>query len=273
MKTLLPLVVLVLSLVSCGHVTIEYELSDATVEVPAVPKRLLVYTVSAGYEHAVVKRGEGDEWSLVEKAMDHLGQRSEAFDVVVSRDPAHFTPDGLAEFDGVFFYTTGELPFGDDGVTALLDFVRGGGAFVGSHCATDTFYEVPEFGAMVGGYFDGHPWNQEVTVSVEQGDHPATRHLGGSFEIHDEIYQFKAPYDRSHVNVLLSLDTSSVPMDARGIKRDDGDFAVAWTREHGDGRVFYTALGHGPNVWSDPRFHRHLAGGIEWALGLTEEAP
>lgn len=235
---------------------------------------LLVYTVSAGYEHPVVRRPEDGSWSLVEQALAHLGERSERFDVVVSRDAAHFTPDGLDAFDGVFFYTTGELPLGDDGVAALLTFVEAGGAFVGAHCATDTFYDVPAFGEMVGAYFDGHPWNREVVVEVEATDHPATGHLGDAFAITDEIYQFKEPYDRSRLDVLLSLDTSSVPMDAPGIARDDGDFAIAWTREHGDGRVFYTALGHGPDVWADGRFHRHLVGGIEWALDVADaEAP
>lgn len=228
--------------------------------------RLLVYTVSAGYEHAVVKRPSPEQHSVVERAMATLAQRTGAFEAVISRDAVSFEPEALAEVDGVFFYTTGELPLNARQRDALLAFVANGGAFTGSHCATDTFYEVPEFGRMLGGYFDGHPWHEEVGVTVEVPDHPATRGLGEAFRITDEIYQFKAPYSRERQQVLLSLDTSSVDMTKAGIHRTDGDFAVSWTREHGRGRVFYTSLGHRPEVWADPRFQSHLIGGITWAL-------
>ncbi len=268
--------VFALFLGGCGRVVEEGSSSPekvitATADEPVVEDvptpRLLIYTVSAGYEHAVVKRPDGETWSIVEQALHEFGERSGVFEAVVSRDTANFDADTLATFDGIFFYTTGELPLSATQVENLLTYVSDGGAFIGAHCATDTFYEVPAFGEMIGGYFDGHPWNENVRVTVEQGDHPATEHLGDSFEIHDEIYQFKAPYSREGRRVLLSLDTAAVDMTKPGIKRTDGDFAIAWTRDHGEGRVFYTSLGHGTNVWTDPRFASHLIGGIRWALG------
>jgi type 1 glutamine amidotransferase len=171
---------------------------------------------------------------------------------------------GLKPYSAVVFYTTGELPISDEQKAALLDFIKSGKALVGIHSATDTFYKWAEYGELIGGYFDGHPWHQEVTIRVEDRKHPATKHLGESFKITDEIYQFKN-YSRGRVQVLLSLDPTSVDLTKKGVNRTDKDFANAWTRSYGKGRVFYTALGHREEVWKDERFQQHLVGGLRWA--------
>jgi hypothetical protein len=233
---------------------------------PPPAPRVLVYTLSAGYEHAVVKRATPADNSLVERSLVEWGRRSGAFEAVVSRDAAAFDKASLERFGAVCLYTTGELPLSDAQRTGLLDFVRAGGGFVGIHCATDTFYGVPEYGEMIGAYFDGHPWHEKVRVVVEDRAPAATAHFGETFEIVDEIYQFKAPYARSNMHVLLSLDPALVDAQREGVHRTDLDFALAWTRPFGAGRVFYTALGHGEDVWSDPRFEAHLVGGIRFAL-------
>jgi type 1 glutamine amidotransferase len=178
------------------------------------------------------------------------------------------TPDALGNWDALVFFTTGELPMSDGQRTALLEFVRGGKGFVGIHSATDTFYAWPEYGELIGGYFDGHPWHQTVRIRVEDPQHPATRHLQIGFELRDEIYQFR-DWSRDRVAVLLSLDPSSVDLTAPGVNRADRDFALAWTREYGSGRVFYTAPGHDADVWRDARFQQHLIGGIGWAIGAA----
>ena len=103
----------------------------------------------------------------------------------------------------MFFYTTGSLPLSDTQKADLIGFIRKGKGFAGSHSATDTFYDWKEYGNLIGGYFDGHPWHQKVRVIVEDRKHPATSHLGESFEITDEIYQFRAPYDRKRLHVLM----------------------------------------------------------------------
>lgn len=223
----------------------------------AVPS-VLYFTYSAGFKHEVVPESE--------QILVKLGEESGRFRVTVSHDPAVLDAAHLARFDAVVFYTTGELPIDERQKRDLLAFVENGKGFVGIHSASDTFYQWPAYGRMLGGYFDEHPWTQEVTVKVEDRENPATRHLGKSFAIDDEIYQFK-DWSRVDVHVLLSIDTRSVDLTNPKVHRKDGDFAVAWTRMQGKGRVFYSALGHRPEVWRDPRFQHFLIGGLQWVMG------
>jgi len=221
--------------------------------------KVLYLTHSAGFKHDVLP--------LSEQILKQIGERSGAFEVTATQDCSALSRDGLKPYDAVVFYTTGELPISDAQKAAFLDFIRSGKGFVGIHSATDTFYKWPEYGELIGGYFDQHPWHQEVAVNVEDQRHPATRHLGKTFKITDEIYQFK-DFSRSRVHVLLSLDANSVDLNKKAVHRTDKDFALAWWRNYGKGRVFYTALGHRPEVWQDERFQQHLLGAVRWAMGL-----
>ena len=239
---------------------------DASPQAPARP-RLLMVTYSGGYQHDVVRRASTDRRSLAEQTVEDLGAQSGAFDVtrLYSReDVERLSADIFTKVRAVLFYTTGAPPFRPEVRQALLRFVQRGGGFVGVHCATDTWYEVPEYGELVGAYFDGHPWTQRVRLVVEDPTHSSTKHLGPGFELTDEIYQFRS-WSRDKVHVLLRLDPSSVDV-GKG-KRADQDYALSWIRHHGRGRVFYTALGHGREVWEDERFRRHLLEGIRWAIG------
>lgn len=259
---------------SFGSILTEKELDDlvAFLSAQQQTRRILVHIDSQGYEHAVCKAGD-DGLSLVERNMLAWGEEDSRYEVVVDRSYDRFTAEGLAEFDAVFFYTTGELPMTAEMKQAFLDFVRGGGVFAGSHCASDTFYEWAEYGDMLGGYFDGHPWHEQVTLNVEDPLHPATKHLQSGFTFTDEIYQFRAPYNRARQSVLLSLDTEAVDMSKSSIKRTDGDFALSWERAEGEGAVFYTALGHRQDVWNADWFRIHLMEGILAVCARQPEPP
>ncbi len=233
-----------------------------------MPPRLLMMTHSAGYQHEVVRRPTPQRLSVAEQVVAELGERSGTFKVthLYARDQlASLGRHSFQGFHAILFFTTGRLPLTADARQGLLEFVRAGGGFIGVHSATDTWYDVPEYGEMLGGYFDGHPWHQRVRVIVEDPTHPSTRHLGRAFEITDEIYQFRS-WSRGRVHVLLTLAPHSVDI-SKG-KRLDRDYSLAWTRQYGRGRVFYTALGHRQEVWVDERFRQHLLEGIRWAMGI-----
>jgi len=231
------------------------------------PSRVLMVTYSAGYQHDVVRRPAAAELSTAERVVLDLGRRSGRFDVthVATREEVErLTPADVRAHRAILFFTTGELPMPAMARHSIFQSVRDGAGFVGVHSASDTWYAVPEYHKLLGGTFDGHPWHQRARLIVEDRTHPATRHLGESLELADEIYQFRA-WSRPAVHVLLSLDPRSVDV-GRG-KRSDGDYALAWTKAYGRGRVVYTALGHEPGIWADRRFQAHLLGAIQWALG------
>lgn len=166
------------------------------------------------------------------------------------------------------FYTSGELPMSDTQKTALLGFVQSGRGFVGVHSATDTFYQWPDYRKLIGGYFDGHPWHQGVTVEVVDALNRLVAPLAPSLKIVDEIYQIRDFDDRGS-RVLLRLDPASVDLTANGVHRRDYGWPLAWTRSYGKGRVFYTALGHEEAVWRDSRYQQLLLSAVLWAIGQS----
>ncbi len=225
---------------------------------PDAPRRkLLLFTLTQGFHH--------DSTEVLERELPKLGKESGAFEVTVTKAPGDFTDEKLKPYDAVFFFTTGNVLPEPSQRKALIDFVGSGKGFIGAHNATDSLYDFPEYGDMLGGYFDGHPWNQVVTVKVEDRTHPATKDLEASFKFKEEIYQYK-DFSRDKVHVLMSLDNSSVNI-GRG-KRADKDYAVSWVREYGKGRVFFTGLGHYGPCWKDETImKKHLLPGIRWAMG------
>jgi len=122
---------------------------------------------------------------------------------------------------------------------------------------------------LIGGVFDGHPWTQEASIDVEDGAHPASRALTPSWNLLEEYYQFRN-FSRDRVRVLMTLDTRSVDPHGNGVNRTDEDFALAWVRDYGEGRVFYTALGHFEQTWRDPRFQNVITNALLWITGLAE---
>jgi len=204
-------------------------------------------TATAGFRHESISTARTIVGTLA---------ASSGFVVSATEDLRELTAARLASTDVLMFaLTSGELALDDGQKRAILEFVNGGGGFVGVHSASDTLYEWADYGRLVGAYFKEHPWTQEATVTVEGGSHPATRDLGASFRLFDEYYAFR-DNPRSRVQVLLSLNTASVGT--------TGDYPLAWAQSFGQGRSFYTALGHFQSTWTDPRFQAHLLGAIRW---------
>ena len=240
----------------------------------ANPKHLLVVTVTVGFPHSSV--------TVAEKVLTELGQKSGAFTVDAVRSGPRpkekaeeaawiekiksdlgekMSPEALKNYDGVIFAnTTGDLPLPD--LDAFIQWLRSGKAFIGMHSCSDTFHGFPAFIEMLGGEFKTHGAQVKVECLNQDPRHPATRDFGQSFVVSDEIYQFKN-FHRDQVHGLLTLDkhpNTGAP----------GDYPIAWCKEFGKGRVFYTAIGHREDVWESPAYQQHVLGGIKWALGLDQ---
>ena len=207
-----------------------------------------------------------------------IGEESGLFDVrfrtdteLITKKPLRGNKKNLVYFDAVMFYTQGDLPLTDDLKADLMSFVREDGkGFLAGHSATDTFRRSwPEYIEMVGGWFNRHPWHQKVRITVEDREFPATKHFPESFEITDEIYQLDR-YSREKVRVLMSLDVSTVDLNAKNVARTDKDFAIAWAREWGKGRVFSCVLGHDRAVWDRPDIQKMWLEAVRWVLGMTD---
>jgi type 1 glutamine amidotransferase len=266
--------------------------SVLTAEQPSGNRKLLFLTHAALYKHTSL--------GPAEKAVTELGKQG-GFDVTTVEgykqdaeklDFSFLTPEYLAQFDGLMLMTNGNLPLSDAQKRMLIDYVRGGKALIGAHCASLTLYNYPEFGEMLGGYYrrSGRQ-NRIVILKVEDPSHPATRMLGASWPLVDEFYLFgtaawdasrptenvdvlfgnRIPmgFSRDRVHVLLSIDSEKSDLTGQPDMVKGGDYPQSWWREFGKGRTFYTALGHRDDIWSnDPVFRAHIAGGIRWALRL-----
>jgi len=235
-------------------------------------KHVLVIGQTKGFEH--------DSIPDAMAAIYNLGKESGLWDTTIRTDTELLTKKELKNnaknlnyFDLlVFTSTTGELDMDASQKQDMLSFIRDDGkGFVGIHAALDTNYTWPEYGEMIGGWFDQHPWMTfNAPIVNEDPSFPAVRHFPSAFVKYDEIYQPKA-WSRDKVNVLLSLDPTKLNYENNPrIHRTDHDFPVAWSKLYGKGRVFYTALGHFENVWASPEFQMHLLGGIKWSLGLEK---
>jgi len=220
------------------------------------PERILYFTYSAGYRH--------DAIPLSKAILTQLGRNSGAFEVTATEDPSEFSTEILERYAAVMFYTTGELPMSGGQKAALLNFVRSGRGFLGVHSATDTFYAWPDYLDLIGGYFNGHPWHQVATIEVADAADPVVAFLGNSLQLKDEIYQI-SDFDYRGSRVLLRLDQSSVDLGRTGVHQRFYGWPLAWKRSFGEGRVFYTALGHEASVWQDPRYQRLLTNAVLWS--------
>ena len=221
------------------------------------PERVLYFTYSAGYRHDVIP--------LSEAILTQLGRNSGAFEIIATEDPSEFSAGNLERYAAVMFYSSGEIPISSVQKTALLNFVRSGRGFLGVHSATDTFYAWPDYLDLIGGYFNGHPWHQSVTIEVADAADPVVAFLGNSLlQLNDEIYQI-SDFDYRGSRVLLRLDQSSVDLSKTGVHQRFYGWPLAWKRFFGEGRVFYSALGHEASVWQDPRYQRILTNAILWS--------
>ena len=232
--------------------------------------------VRNGFQH--------DSISHAIATLEKLGYDSRLWDTYIRTDSQPITKHGLYgsdgqkvyghdlnDYDAIFFFGVREIDLTAQQRADFISFVKEDGkGFVVAHSGSTAFMSWPEFGEMLGGRFDEHPWGVVVApVIVEDHDFPATKPFPPVFQWRDEMYQIK-DFSRQNVDVLLRLDASKLDMTRPGVHRTDGDFPLAWAKMYGKGRVFYSALGHDITSWDDPNIQKMFFEAIKWALGLTE---
>ncbi len=254
---------------------IEAAIPNAAPAKPLKPRKLLIFDLNVGYPgHASI--------ITANYAFQLMGQRTGAFETVISRDPAVFKPENLKQFDAVFFNNTVGNCFKDPALRrSLVEFVYAGGGLMGVHGTSVAFTrwtegareDWPEFALMLGARGASHlDANEPVVVKVEDPTHPVTASFGGKeFEYRSEFFRFRKVYSRNRVRVLLSMDNERTAK-LQGKKavhpfRADNDYAIAWVRNYGRGRVFYSTLGHNPRIFWDPKMLEFYLAATQFALG------
>jgi hypothetical protein len=195
-------------------------------------------------------------------ALRQLGEAAGLAPVVVD-DVRDLSPIQLGAPCVLAIFTIGETPFSADQRAVVFESWQAGRlGLLGVHSATDACHTWPEYGSMIGARFDGHPWTQSFTIDVVDPTHPATAHLGATWDWHDEIYLFRSLDPEARV--LLRLAEDQVDLAVPGGRVPECGFPLAWCHGQGGGRTFYSALGHFPGAWESPAYLRHLAGGLAW---------
>jgi type 1 glutamine amidotransferase len=249
-------------------------------------RKVLVYGISFGPHRFSIRTAQ--------QVFKLLGEKTGAYEAVVSDDLANFEPEKLKQFDAVIFANaTGEVfcrPADKEQFNALNadekhkqelnasrlaknldDYVRGGGGFMGIHSATDSLKSQKSYTDMIGAVFWQHPWgpNETAVIKLEAPDSPLAKGIfeKDEFKFHDEIYEFHESLDRKQFHIILSLDVAKSDKPNRTLRRADGDYPIAWTRSYGQGRVFYCSLGHAMTTFSDPTILKFWLRGIQFAAG------
>jgi hypothetical protein len=233
-------------------------------------KHLLVLGEERGYRHESVSHAMA--------TIERLGQETGLWDTVIrtdaevlTRKKLEYNAKNLNDFDAVFFFTSGNLEMDAQQKADLLSFVHDDGkGFIGVHSAAITFTDWPEYGEMLGGVFDQHPWGTfSAPIIVEDPNFPGMKQWPRSFELRDEIYQVK-DYSRDKLRVLMRLDASKLDLKNPNVHRSDRDFAVTWAKVYGKGRVYYSSLGHVQGNWDNPELQKMFTEAIQWATGLVD---
>jgi len=257
----------------------ERELIEAAIParafaLPRKPRKLLIFDLNVNY-------GGHSSIPTANLAFELMGRKTGAFTTVLSRDPEVFRPDSLRQFDAVFFNNTVGNLFTDAALRqSLMEFIYGGGGMMGVHGTSVAFTrwpgaveDWPEFGLMLGARGAIHRASDEhVFIKLDDPAHPINQALGGrDFDYRDEFFRPQEPYSRKRVRVLFSIDNDKTDFkqDPRFTKpeRADNDFALAWVRNYGRGRIFYCTIAHNPYVFRDPKLLPFYLAAAQFVLG------
>lgn len=218
---------------------------------------LLIFTKTTEYRHESIERGV----EVVIRLASELGYSS-----IHTEDSSAFTEENLKKYKAVVFLnTTGDI-LNKTQQDAFQNFIEGGGGFIGIHSASDTEYEWPWYGKLVGGYFDSHPNDPNVRQAVVRKvqEHYLLDSIPEDWERMDEWYNFKDI--NPAINILQMLDESTYE---GGTMSED--HPITWYHEYEGGRVFYTGMGHTSETFDEEVYRKLIKNALEYVMGKDVE--
>jgi type 1 glutamine amidotransferase len=250
---------------------------DKPIAKPKKKRKILVISRCEGFIHMSIPHGK--------YMLEQLGKKSGAYEAVFNDNYDAFTKENLKQFDAIVFNNTTNLTFSKEQEEAIMEFINGGKGIVGIHAATDNFKKWHEGLCMMGGVFNGHPWNANGNWAFQLDDakNPVNQIFGEKGFWHtDEIYQYKPDSYQGPENlrILVSLDMDKEanqkpltqakknPISVEEAKQRH--IPVSWIRDFAKGRLFYTNFGHREDTNWNPKINQHILDGIQFALGDLE---
>lgn len=239
--------------------------------------KILFLSKSSGFQHSSIKRKD-DAPSHVEKILQGMSNQYDA-DITITKDASLINAENLKNYDIVVFYTTGDLTktgtdghpaMSDTGLDELVAWIEAGGAFMGYHCAADTFHGPTDgppskYINMIGGEFERHGMQFEGTVEIVDTSHPAMQSLPKTFSYKEEWYMFKN-LNKEKIHVLALFDPGETGR--RQKMYQVPKYPIIWCSALGEGRVYYNAIGHREDIWDDPTFQQSLIDAAQWVAGI-----
>ncbi|MEN8194159.1 MAG: ThuA domain-containing protein [Bacteroidota bacterium] len=242
-------------------------------------RKVLLFSLSTGYQHWVIPHTAA--------VIEALSEKTGAFEVIRSDDVQMFDPDKIKEFDAVILNNTcskGEYrnifidalgKYKKDEATALekslIEFVNNGGGLTAIHGAIVVLNKSEEFDNLLGGSFDFHPAQQQVTLNLVEPNHPLLKAFSGKSFVHfDEPYLFKGTYNKLNFRPLLVMDTKKLECGDKQEMVESQVRYTAWIKKYGKGKVFYCSPSHNAQSFEDPRLLQFLLDGIQYTLGDLE---
>jgi len=218
-----------------------------------------------------------------DEAVRQWAAKTHAYTPVFSNDLNNLKYPNIKKYDAIFLSCTVGQIFVDPEIReSLLRFVREGGGLIGYHGTAAASLDWPEFGEMTGGVLGNGiqpattrttvPYEGQIaTLRSEDPASPITKSFGGK-EFYwgpEEYYGLnEPPFTRDKFHVLLSIDPAQTDIEkCRTCQNMANDVPVAWIRDYGKGRIFFTTLGHWPRLFTDPRTNAFMLAGIQFALG------
>jgi type 1 glutamine amidotransferase len=237
-------------------------------------QNILFFNKSEGFEHSPVALKDGKTYAG--KIMQELADAHGAT-VTETKNGSAINAENLKDFDLVMFYSSGDPTkaskdggdaMGPNGQAELLEWIKNGGAFMAFHSTTDTFHtpaggEVTPFIKMLGAEFVSHGKQFVGTVKVVDAAHPAMASIPQDWKTNEEWYLFKN-FNKETMHVLALLD----PGEERTKQETYNipSYPVIWVSQYGNGKVYFSALGHGEEMWDNDTFQQSIVDAATWLL-------